>query len=113
MTLAAMMDQQGTILRAELTEDRNHNEVEDWSTPTETPTAYMLGPVSTSEQIDGRDALIGVQLLYLPPDADVTGRDRFRDAAGDVYLITGPIVQARRPRRGVHHLEANLKLVEG
>lgn len=114
MSLARIMDQTGQILTATSTVDRNNGTALDWSDPAEVDTPYWLSGGTSSEAIGGRDAIVREgRKLYLPADAEITGRNRFRTAEGDVYLVEGAVVAARRPRRGVHHLECILKLVEG
>lgn len=114
MSLNRIMDQTGQILTASTSADRNNGAALDWSDPDAVDTRYWLSGGSSSEAIDGRDAIVREgRKLYLPADAVITGRNRFRTAEGDVYLVEGAVVAARRPRRGVHHLECTLKLVEG
>lgn len=112
MSLAKLMTQTGTILRAARVEGRYNAEVLSWDAPAEVDTACWVSGGSASEETGGRDALVRDRKLYLPAEADITGLDRFR-LGDDVYLIDGPIVPAQRPGRGVHHLECAIKRVEG
>lgn len=112
MSLARLMTDTGTIVRAAQVANRFGGTDLDWDNATEVDTLCWLSDGSSSEIIDGRDALVSSFRLYLPPDADITGRDRFRKN-GITYLVDGAITTAARPGKGVHHLEAALKLVEG
>lgn len=112
MSLERMMTDTGTIVRAPKVSDRYNGTALDWDNATEVDTLCWLSGGGTTEVIDGRDTLVTDFKLYLPPDADITGRDRFRKD-GVLYLVDGAIQSAGRPNRGVHHLECKLLLVEG
>lgn len=107
-----MMDTPVTVVRAQILEDRYGDDALDWENAGETQTVGWFNDTSATEVIDGRDALVSHWHLYLPPSADITGRDRVR-IAGVLYEVDGPISTASRPGKGVHHLECHLLLVEG
>lgn len=112
MSLARLMTDTGTIVRAATATDRYNGTTLDWANATEVDTLCWLSEGGTQEVIDGRDTLVSDFKLYLPPEADITGRDRFRKD-GVLYLVDGAIQRAARPNRGVHHQECKLLLVEG
>ena len=63
----------------------------DWTTPDELPieTLAPAEPRPSSEPVqDARNAITSGYTLYLPEDADVTGRDRMR-VRGTVYDVLG------------------------
>lgn len=111
MSVTALLIRQVTILRADETTDRYGNAVLDWSTPTETPTKGWMAQSSSTEDTDRRDAAVSTWTLVLGPDEDVTAADRVA-VDGTVYELLGA-PNVAWSRRGPHHIEATLRLVEG
>jgi hypothetical protein len=62
------------------------------------------------EQTGDQNIQVGEWLLILPPEAVIDGTDRVL-ADGATFEVVGPPVRQRTPR-GVHHIEAALRLVE-
>lgn len=92
-------------------EDRYGNTGDGWADP---GVAYpaRLTQVSGSEVTIGRDAQVSEWKLYLEADVELGGRDRVVDEDGRTFEVVGPPLLARTPR-GVHHVEARLRYVEG
>lgn len=111
MSFKKMLTTPVTIVRAAVVTDRYGAESADWTNARRTSTVGWLNDVSSSEVVDGRDALISGWKLYLPADADVTGFDRV-EIDGVTYEVNGPPSKAQTPKR-VHHIECRLLLVEG
>lgn len=66
-----------TVQRAGVTQDGYGADVPDWTTPTETEIqARGVEPVSSSEDNDGRQAVITGFRVYLPSGSDVAPGDR-------------------------------------
>ena len=112
MSFAAKLDRTVTILTAGSTIDRRQNEAVDWSAATETTTVGWLAQTSGTETRDGRDGQVSTWALLLPADASITALDRVV-VDGVTYEVDGPPRSARRPGRGVHHVEVTLKLAKG
>lgn len=114
MSLARLMDTPVTIIHAGTVPNSYGGTDLDWTDEavTTADTLCWFNDISSSEVIDGRDALISVFHLYLPADTAIEGIDRVL-IAGTLYEVDGPISTAGRPQRGVHHLECHLRLVEG
>lgn len=101
-----------TILRAPPVEDRYGNQAPDWENADETDTTGWKWQQSSGETtIEGRDASTTIEMLALPAGADIVDTDRVRIGA-DVYDVNGRPDRLSTPR-GEHHIEVNLKLVDG
>ncbi len=79
----------------------------DWVTAAVTPARAFLQPGSVREDTQGRDVQVADHVLFLEPDARVTGRSRVRYGA-KVYEVVGP----PRVWQG-SHVEADLRRIEG
>lgn len=114
MSFSRLLTRPVTILRPPRVEDRYHDQVPDWANATRTATHGWLAQVtSTEETTDRRDAQIAEWILYLPAGTDLTGRDRVQvDGMTETFELVGPPNRAHR-RGGEHHLEAQLRTVEG
>jgi head-tail adaptor len=67
----------------------------------------VLEQTDAEEHTVGEDTQTADWRLYLPPDADIRGRDRVQ--LDDVtFEVVGPPNRARRPQ-GIHHIEAALR----
>lgn len=111
MSYRDLLAQTVTVLTVdEAGEDEFGNRVPGWPGPGVTYPA-RLTQVSGDEVTIGRDAQVSEWKLYLEADAVIGGRDRVVD--GDrVFEVVGPPLLARTPR-GVHHVEARLRYIEG
>lgn len=77
--------------------DRYTNVLEDWSTPAVTTlTARGVEPVSSSEDNDGRQAVITSYRVYLDSGADVLAGDRVV-MRGTTYQVDGDPADWRAP----------------
>lgn len=61
---------------------------------------------------DGRDATLQTWRIFLPAGTDLEARDRVV-VDGTVFEVDGPPERHRTPTGGEHHVEAQLRLVEG
>jgi head-tail adaptor len=102
-----------TVLRAGAGTPKYGNATLDWTDPSMTMTSGWLAQHTSAEPVTtGRTtAVITDSVLFLPPETDITERDRV-EVDGRTYAIDGVPVKARTPR-GVHHLEVKLRAVEG
>lgn len=112
MTLDRMLRQQVTIERRSAgTTDAYGNQVATTSA-TKTLLAY-LQPTATTEVLVDRETYLSDHLLVLPPDTEIDGSDRVVHD-GRTYELVGPPMRRFNPRtRSEHHLECNLRLVQG
>lgn len=69
-----------------------------------------LEQTAEDEQVVDRDTLRTDWLLILPPEAQISGRDRVV-ADGVTFEVVGPPAVQRTPR-GPHHIEARLTVVD-
>ncbi len=83
------------------------NEQPDWATATVTRSRGFLQPRANREDTQGRDVQVGDHVLFLEPEARVTGRSRVRYGP-EVYEVVGP----PRVWQG-SHAEADLRRIEG
>lgn len=94
---------------------RYGNQAPDWSNATRHATRHAtrgwLEQLTGAEETAGRDALIGTWRLILAAGTDIVGRDRV-DGDGVVFEVTGPPEVVHTPA-GPHHIEAQLRTVEG
>lgn len=99
------------ILTAGVRVDAYGDPQPDWTAPTVTATKGWLGPASSFEDLNGRDATTTTFPLTLPIDTPVTARDRVR-IDGRIYQVDGEPSRSWTPR-GEHHVEVALKVVDG
>lgn len=94
--------------------DVYNNTVDDWTTPTETVlTVRGVEPVSSSEDNDGRQAVITGYRVYLDSAVDVLSGDRVV-MRGDTYEVDGAPADWRSPRdSGVGGVVVALKKFTG
>ncbi len=79
----------------------------DWATATATAARAFLQPGSGREDTQGRDVQVADHVLFLEPDARITGRSRVRYRS-EMYEVVGP----PRVWQG-SHAEADLRRIEG
>lgn len=111
MSLRGLLVHDVVIVNPRLGADRYGNEVKDWFAATRTPSRAWVAQRTASETRDGREALDTSWTIVLPPDTDISGLSRV-EWDGRTFEVDG----APRPahtRRGLHHLEATLRIVEG
>jgi len=112
MSLRSLLVHEIAILRPALGTSRYGDATKDWVTATETETVGWISRRSESEdRTNGREAQVSEWVLYLDEDADIQGGDRVVWGT-TTFEVDGPPNPARTPR-GEHHVEANLRLVEG
>ena len=113
MSINRLMTRPVTVLRAAQRTDRYGNVLrDDWDNPTRTATVGWDYQQSGIEILDGRNAQVSAHILYLPAGTVIDGSDRV-EIDGDTFELTGPPRRARRPTTGEHHVEADLKRVDG
>lgn len=92
-----MIGESITRQRAGSTTSRYSDTVADWSDPDETTiTGCSFSPSGTSEDHDGRDAVIQGPTLYTPPGADIEAADRVV-VRGVTYEVEGEPADWRDP----------------
>jgi hypothetical protein len=112
MSLRTLLVHDIAILRPALGSNRYGDASKDWGTASETDTVGWIARRNESEdRAEGREAQISEWVLYLDAGADIQGGDRVVWGT-TTFEVDGPPNPARTPR-GVHHIEANLRLVEG
>ena len=103
------------IVRAGTTTDAYGNTIDNWSSSTSVETVGWVTdrgvPGSPAENTRDRDQQTRLWKLYVPADTDITGHDRVVWYTL-TFEVIGPPVRAWTPR-GEHHVEADLRLVEG
>lgn len=111
MTFAGLLAHDVTILTPGSEPDRYGGTVKDWATATETTVKGWVAQQSRSEVLDGREAQVSTWVLFLHPDATITGQDRVT-WEGLTFEVDGPANPAWRPG-GLHHYEVPLRVVAG
>lgn len=109
-----MIGETVTRQRATTRTDRYTNTALDWTTPTElTIDGCAFAPGGTSEDHDGRDAVIQGPTLYAPEGADITAADRVV-IRGTAYEVDGePGVWIDPYSRRTAGVEVPLRVVTG
>ncbi len=87
--------------------DNFGNTQPDWATATVTLVRSFLQPRASREDTQGRDVQVADHVLFLDPDARITGRSRVRYGP-ETYEVVGP----PRVWQG-SHAEADLRRIEG
>lgn len=95
-------DEYGNVISAELSR-------EDYPAWVEPMTGQGRG--GGKEETQDRDTQIEDWLLILPANTPITGRDRV-EHDGNTFEVIGPPAIRRSPR-GVHHVEARIRHIEG
>jgi hypothetical protein len=115
MSLATLMVHDVTVVHAGMVVDP-YGETKDWAAATRTA---VRGWVSRRSQLEdrtgGREAQVSEWVAYLPAGTAITGGDRVEWSglpAGTSFEVDGPPLPAATPR-GPHHIEAQLRVVEG
>lgn len=110
MTFTSLLIHTVTIQRRTRTgEDEQGVDVFTWGTVATTP-AWVEQSEAT-EVREGRDAVVTDWLIFLPADIDINAHDRV--VYGDLILEAIGTPAERFTRRGLHHIEARARLVEG
>lgn len=112
MSLRGLLVHDIVILRPALGTSRYGDASKDWVTATSTETNGWVARRNESEdRTQGREAQVSEWALYVDVDADIQAGDRVMWGTV-VFEVDGPPNRAHSPR-GEHHVEANLRLVEG
>lgn len=111
MTLASLLVHDVTLIEPGETTDRYSNTVKDWDNTTDTVVKGWVSQRSALEDHDQREAQVSDWILYLHPDAAITGEYRV-SWSGITFEVDGPPNPAWTPR-GEHHLEVPLRVVAG
>lgn len=94
-----------------VTRDRYHNPVQVPDEGTEYDA--WLEQTTAQELTIGRETVVSDWLVLLPPAAEgIDGTDQVLDADGRTFQVVGAPALIRT-RRGLDHVEARLRLVEG
>lgn len=112
MTFSGLMVIPLTIVNPGSGTDRNNNSVPDWTDASRTAVNGWLEQSQSSEVLTDRDAQVSLWSLFVPADTPITGYSRVETGDGTVYEVDGPPKPAHT-KRGVHHIEARLRLVVG
>lgn len=108
MSLESLLSQTVTILHQIVSaEDEYGATVKTWGNPT--THRGRLSSQTPREITDGRDTLIADWVLYLLPDASITGRDRVT-VNGVTFQVIGPPALLETPVQS-SHIKANLRAV--
>lgn len=100
-----------TRVRAELIEDRYHNETWDWVNAARTDFTAHVQPGSSSEDVNGRDQVtVDLRAWLDPSDWKATDRAEFE---GTTYEIVGQPQTWPSPSGRPHHVELALRVVSG
>lgn len=111
MTLAGLLVHDVTVLTPAAEADRYGGTVKRWDTATSSTVKGWVSQQSRSENLDGREAQVSGWVLFLHPDATITGKDRVV-WEGITFEVDGPPNPASSPR-GLHHYEVPLRVVDG
>lgn len=111
MTLTSLLVHDVTILTAPTTTDARNDAVKDWANATSATIKGWVSQRSGIEDHDQREAQVSTWILYLHPEASITGANRVT-WAGITFEVDGPVNPAWSPR-GEHHLEVPLRVVAG
>jgi hypothetical protein len=102
-----------TLVRAGTAESRYGDDVKDWSSATRTLSKGWVSQRDRSEDTDSREAQVQGFVVYLPAGTDVSGLDRV-EWDDFTFDVVGPPNRAWSPKlRGEHHVELDIRLVEG
>jgi len=112
MSLETFLTSTVTILTpAWVTSARYNSERADWDHASEVDTTGWLTETSTSEDLNGRDAIVTGWRLFLPAGTEITGSDRVV-VDGATFEVEGQPHSATTPA-GEHHVEVSLRRVVG
>lgn len=100
-----------TVVKAGTTTDRYGNTTTNWAAATRTQYPAWIEQQAAGENTDQRDQQSADWLMIVQPDADVNGRDRV-EYDGKTFEVFGPPTP-RNTFRGLHHIEATLRWIEG
>jgi hypothetical protein len=101
------------IVRAtETSTDRYGNATPDWTQAERIDCRGWVAQISAIELATTRESVDAV--LFLTPDVELSAFDRV-EIDGEIYEVTGTPTQAWRalPPPALHHIEAQLRRVEG
>ncbi len=102
-----------TLVRSGSATSRYGDSVRDWSTAARTESRGWVAQRDRTEVVDGREAQVHGHVVYLPAGTDVTGLDRV-EWDGLTFEVTGPPNRAWSAlKRAEHHIELDVRLVEG
>lgn len=111
MSLTTLLAHDVTILTPGTTANRYGDSTPNWATATSVASKAWVSQRSSVEDLDHREAQVSGWVVFLPEDTAITGRDRV--VWGSVtFEVDGPPNRAWTPR-GEHHVEANLRVVDG
>lgn len=111
MSLAGLLCHEVTIVRPSTTTDRYGDAVKSATAGRRWTTAARVAQQSRIEDHDGREARVTDWLVYLPAGTDIVATDRL---LWGVFVFEVIGVPNRAPdRRTEHHVECDLRLVEG
>jgi hypothetical protein len=111
MTFRSLMVHRIGIVTPAATVDAYGNTVDDWATATTVDTVGWVAQPGNDEDTADRDQQTRLWKLFAPDDTVITGHDRVTWQTL-TFEVVGPPFRSWTPR-GEHHIEADLKLVEG
>jgi hypothetical protein len=113
VSITTLMVHDVTLVRAGTAESRYGDDVKDWTDAERTASKGWVAQRARTEDVDSREAQVHDYVVYLPAGTDVTGLDRV-EWDDRTFEVVGPPNQAWSPlRRGEHHVELDVRLVEG
>jgi hypothetical protein len=105
------MVRNATIVTPGVTTDRYNNASKNWTAATRTPVKAWISQRNRAEVLGNREAQLSDWIAYLPAGTEIDGGDRI-EWESLTFEIDGPPNPAWSPR-GPHHVEVQLRLVEG
>ena len=111
MTFQSLMVHEVQLLAAGSATDAYGNTTDDWAAATSTTVVGWVTQQTADEDTRDRDQQTRLWKIFLPADTEITGHDRVVwDAL--TFDVVGPPARVWTPR-GEHHIEADIRLVEG
>lgn len=119
MTIEGLFVHLLRVCRAGTTVDRYGNTVKDWAADDWEEYRGWVSQASAAEIGDQREGQVSDWRLFLPTGTPISGGDRVEwigetPGSEDItFEVIGPPSRPWRPGSGEHHVEADLRVVEG
>ncbi len=104
------------IERAGATTDRYGNTVKNWAAASSDELFGWVTQTGSSEIGDQREGQVSTWRAFMPAGTDIAGADRVvwvGEDADTTFEVVGPPARPWAPRSGEHHVEVDLRVVEG
>lgn len=112
MSYASLLVHTATIKRAATVTNDYGDSRPDWAAATSTTSPARFVQRSATEELGERDAEVSEWVAYLPAGVDLVATDRL-EWGSYVFEVSGLPLAAVRRSADVHHIEAQLRLIEG